>query len=109
MLAEIDYLKPYFDVHPQDRADLLAFIADGRIEIVGGSYNEPNTNLTCAESTIRNAVYGLAFQRDVLGAEPTTVLDARRVRLRSVLSGPDGGSRAGRVVLGARAVPSVGA
>lgn len=78
VLAEIDYLKPYFDAHPQDRADLLGFIADGRIEIVGGSYNEPNTNLTCAESTIRNAVYGLAFQRGVLGAEPTTswMLDA---------------------------------
>src|SRR5580704_5965242 len=46
VLAEIDYLKPYFDVYPQDRADLLALIAAGRIEIVGGSYNEPNTNLT---------------------------------------------------------------
>src|SRR5215469_1759076 len=78
VLAEIDYLKPYFDAHPEDRAALFEFIAGGRIEIVGGSYNEPNTNLTCAESTIRNAAYGLAFQRAVLGAAPTTswMLDA---------------------------------
>jgi alpha-mannosidase len=78
VLAEIDYLKPHFDAHPEDRADLLAFIRAGRIEIVGGSYNEPNTNLTCVESTIRNAVYGLAFQREVLGADPSTawMLDA---------------------------------
>ncbi len=78
VLAEIDYLKPYFDVYPQDRAELRALIAAGRVEIVGGSYNEPNTNLTCAESTIRNALYGLAYQRDVLGADPTTtwMLDA---------------------------------
>ncbi|HKR69664.1 MAG TPA: glycoside hydrolase family 38 C-terminal domain-containing protein [Streptosporangiaceae bacterium] len=78
VLAEIDYLKPYFDAHPEDRADLLAFIAEGRIEIVGGNYNEPNTNLTCAESTIRNAVYGMAFQNGVLGATPTAawMLDA---------------------------------
>jgi alpha-mannosidase len=78
VLAEIDYLKPFFDAYPQERADLLAFIAAGRIEIVGGSYNEPNTNLTCAESTIRNAVYGLAYQRDVLGADPAAswMLDA---------------------------------
>ena len=78
VLAEIDYLKPHFDAHPEDRADLLAFIKAGRIEIVGGSYNEPNTNLTCAESTIRNAVYGLAYQREVLGADPSTawMLDA---------------------------------
>ncbi len=78
VLAEIDYLKPHFDAHPEDRADLLSFIKAGRIEIVGGSYNEPNTNLTSAESTIRNAIYGLAFQREVLGADPSTawMLDA---------------------------------
>jgi alpha-mannosidase len=78
VLAEIDYLKPHFDAHPEDRADLLDFISAGRIELVGGSYNEPNTNLTCAESTIRNAVYGIAYQRGVLGGDPRTswMLDA---------------------------------
>jgi len=78
VLAELDYLKPHFDSHPEDRADLLDFIAAGRIELVGGSYNEPNTNLTCAESTIRNAVYGMTYQRDVLGGNPRTswMLDA---------------------------------
>jgi alpha-mannosidase len=78
VLAELDYLKPHFDAHPEDRADLLEFIATGRIELVGGSYNEPNTNLTCAESTIRNAVYGMTYQRDVLGGNPRTswMLDA---------------------------------
>jgi alpha-mannosidase len=78
VLAELDYLKPHFDAHPEDRADLRRLIAAGRIEIVGGSYNEPNTNLTCAESTIRNAIYGLGYQRDVLGADPRSawMLDA---------------------------------
>ena len=78
VLAEIDYLKPHFDAHPEDRADLRRLIAAGRIEIVGGSYNEPNTNLTCAESTIRNAIYGIGYQRDVLGADPRSawMLDA---------------------------------
>ncbi len=78
VLAEIDYLKPHFDAHPEDREDLLAFIKAGRIEIVGGSYNEPNTNLTSAESTIRNAVHGLGYQREMLGADPSAawMLDA---------------------------------
>ncbi len=70
MLAELDYLKPHFDAYPEDRADVRRLIAEGRIELVGGTYNEPNTNLTGAESTIRNAVYGMGFQRDVLGADP---------------------------------------
>src|ERR1700722_1530594 len=78
VLAELDYLKPYLDTHPEDRADLRRFLAEGRVELVGGSYNEPNTNLTSAESTIRNAVYGLAYQRDVAGGDPRTawMLDA---------------------------------
>jgi len=78
VLAEVDYLKPYFDVHPEDRAELRDLIAANRVELVGGAYNEPNTNLTSAESTIRNIVYGLGHQRGVLGADPTVAwaLDA---------------------------------
>ena len=72
VLAEVDYLKPYFDAHPGDRADLLRFIAEGRVEVMGGTYNEPNTNLTGAETSIRNFVHGIGFQRDVLGASPAT-------------------------------------
>ena len=72
VLAEVDYLKPFWDAHPEDRADLRRFIADGRVEVMGGAYNEPNTNLTSPETTIRNFVHGIGFQRDILGAEPAT-------------------------------------
>jgi alpha-mannosidase len=78
VLAEIDYLKPYFDAFPADREDLRRLMAEGRVEIVGGNYNEPNTNLISAESVIRNAVYGIGFQRDVFGGDPRSawMLDA---------------------------------
>ncbi len=78
VLAEIDYLKPYFDAFPQDREDLRRLMAEGRVEIVGGNYNEPNTNLICAEAIIRNAVYGIGFQRDTFGGDPRSawMLDA---------------------------------
>jgi alpha-mannosidase len=78
VLAELDYLKPHFDAYPEDRDDVRRLIAEGRIELVGGTYNEPNTNLTGAESTVRNAVYGMGFQRDVMGADPRSawMLDA---------------------------------
>ncbi|BBX40187.1 NEW3 domain-containing protein [Mycobacterium simiae] len=72
VLAEVDYLKPYWDAHPEDRADLRRFLAEGRVEVMGGTYNEPNTNLTSPETTIRNLVHGIGFQRHVLGAEPAT-------------------------------------
>lgn len=78
VLAEIDYLKPYWDAHPEDRNYLRRLLAEGRLEIMGGTYNEPNTNLTSAETTARNFVYGDGFQRGVLGADPATAwqLDA---------------------------------
>jgi len=78
VLAELDYLKPYWDVYPEDRAYLRQLLADGRLELMGGTYNEPNTNLTSAESTIRNALYGVGYQRDVLGGAPASAwqLDA---------------------------------
>ena len=72
VLAEVDYLKPYWDTRPEDRADLRRFIAGRRVEVLGGIYNEPNTNLTGPETTIRNLVHGMGFQRDVLGADPAT-------------------------------------
>ena len=40
--------------------------------MMGGTYNEPNTNLTSPETTIRNFVYGIGFQRDIIGADPAT-------------------------------------
>ncbi|GJF07978.1 alpha-mannosidase [Mycolicibacterium cyprinidarum] len=72
VLAEVDYLKPFWDTHPEDRADLRRMIAEGRVEIMGGTYNEPNTNLTSPETTIRNFVHGIGFQRDIMGAHPET-------------------------------------
>ena len=72
VLAEVDYLKPYWDTHPEQRAQLRALLAEGRIEIMGGTYNEPNTNLTSPETAIRNFVHGIGFQRDVMGADPAT-------------------------------------
>ncbi|NEB80927.1 glycoside hydrolase, partial [Streptomyces sp. SID14478] len=72
VLSEIDYLKPFWDTHPEHRDEIRQLIAEGRLEIVGGTYNEPSTNLTSAETTVRSAVHGLGFHRGVLGAEPRT-------------------------------------
>ena len=72
VLAELDYLKPYWDSHPEDRRYLRTLLAEGRLELMGGTYNEPNTNLTSAESTIRNLVHGIGFQRDIVGGDPRT-------------------------------------
>lgn len=61
--AEVGYLKPFFDTHPERRADLRALPAEGRVELIGGTYNEPHTSLTGTETTIRNLVHGIGHQR----------------------------------------------
>ncbi|MFC4854969.1 NEW3 domain-containing protein [Actinophytocola glycyrrhizae] len=78
VLAEVDYLKPYWDTFPADREVLRRLLAQGRVEVMGGAYNEPNTNLTDPETTVRNFVHGMGFQRDVFGGRPDTAwqLDA---------------------------------
>ncbi|WP_224276531.1 NEW3 domain-containing protein [Streptomyces sp. LS1784] len=72
VLAEVDYLKPYFDQHPERRETLRQLLERGQAELVGGTYNEPNTNLTGAETTIRNIVHGIGYQRGILGGDPRT-------------------------------------
>ncbi|WP_225731353.1 MULTISPECIES: glycoside hydrolase family 38 C-terminal domain-containing protein [unclassified Nocardia] len=72
VLAEVDYLKPFWDTFPEYRSVLRDLIAQGRVEIMGGTYNEPNTNLTGSETTIRNLVYGIGYQRSIMGARPRT-------------------------------------
>src|SRR5947209_20242996 len=61
VLAEVDYLTPYWATHPQDRAELRRLIAEGRLEIMGGTYNEPSTNLVSPETTIRSMVHGIGL------------------------------------------------
>jgi alpha-mannosidase len=70
VLAEVDYLKPFWDLYPDRREELRRLLEEGRLEIVGGTYNEPNTNLTAFETAARCAVYGVGFQREVFGAAP---------------------------------------
>ncbi len=108
VLAEVDYLKPYWDTHPEDRADLRRFIAEGRVEIMGGTYNEPNTNLTSPETTIRNFVHGIGFQRDVLGADPATAWQLDVFGHDPQFPGHGRRRRADVEFVGARAAPPVG-
>jgi alpha-mannosidase len=70
VLAEVDYLKPFWDLYPDRREELRRLLAEGRMEVVGGTYNEPNTNLTAFETAARCAIYGVGFQREVFGASP---------------------------------------
>ena len=95
VLAEVDYLKPFWDLYPDRRAEMRALLEAGRLEIVGGTYNEPNTNLTGAETAIRAAVYGMGFQRDVMGADPRSSQASWPIAAWIRRPGPGGRSTSG--------------
>jgi alpha-mannosidase len=71
ILSEIDYLKPYWDAYPQDRATILRLAREGRIEFTGG-YCEPDEAAVGGESLIRNYIYGKIFKESYFGAEVVT-------------------------------------
>jgi len=71
-VAEVDYLEPFWTRHPEHRGLIAELLAVERLEVVGGTYNEPSTNLTTPALTRRNLDEGLEVQRGVLGATVTT-------------------------------------
>jgi alpha-mannosidase len=70
VLSELDYLKPYWDSFPADRSRIRRLIDAGRVELVGGMYNQPDSNLSGAETLVRSLIYGVAYHRDVIGGRP---------------------------------------
>ncbi len=70
-LAEVDYLKPYWDAYPADRARLLKLVGEGRVEFTSG-YNEPDESSVSGEALIRNFQFGALYKQAEFGARVVT-------------------------------------
>jgi alpha-mannosidase len=47
-------------------------IAEGRFQVIGGWWIEPDCNIPCGESFVRHALYGQRYLRDTFGITATT-------------------------------------
>jgi alpha-mannosidase len=47
-------------------------IADGRLQVIGGWWIEPDCNIPCGESFVRQALYGQRYLREKFGITATT-------------------------------------
>jgi len=65
-LSEVDYLKPYFDMFPEDRETLLKAFREKRSN-PDVMYNQPNEQNCGGEALVRNFLYGQLFHGRVLG------------------------------------------
>lgn len=57
------------EVDPQMFAEIRERVREGRWEIVGGWWVEPDTNIPCGESLVRHAVYGKRYCYDRFGVD----------------------------------------
>jgi len=66
VLEQIPYLKPFWDTYPEDRATLRDLISRKQLELVGGSYIQPDESSVFGEGLIRNLYYGKLYMDSVM-------------------------------------------
>jgi alpha-mannosidase len=72
VLDQAAYLKPFLDRYPEEAGEFRKFIADGRLQIVGGNDVMLDVNIPSGESWIRQVLYGKGYYRRVLNVDVTT-------------------------------------
>ena len=65
-------LRKFLMHHPSLKAELIKYIREGRIEIMGGMETLTDLNMVNGESIVRNILYGLQWINQTLGIEIKT-------------------------------------
>ncbi len=71
VLDQVCYVKPFLERYPEEEAAFRKYIAEGRLQIVGGTDVMLDVNMPGGESWIRQVLYGNGYYREKLGVEPT--------------------------------------
>ena len=72
VLDQVAYVKPFLDRYPDQEADFRKFLAEGRLQLVGGLDVMPDVNMPGGETFIRQMQYGKRYYREKLGIDVTT-------------------------------------
>lgn len=67
-LSEVDALKPYLDLFPEEHAWVVTLIQQERCS-TGGAYNQPNETTIGGEALIRNFLMGKLYHKTLGGME----------------------------------------
>jgi len=70
-LDQVAYFKPFLERYPEEEAAFRQFIAEGRLEIVGGMDVMPDDVKPGGELLVRQIQYGKQYCREKLGVEVT--------------------------------------
>ena len=72
VLDQVAYVKPFLDRYPEQAAEFRKFIAEGKLEIVGGNDVMLDVNIPSGESWIRQVLYGKGYYKRTLNVDVTT-------------------------------------
>jgi len=72
VLDQACYVQPFLQRYPEEAATLCRFIAEGRLQITGGTDVMLDGNMPGRESYVRQVLYGKGYFRKALGVEVTT-------------------------------------
>src|SRR2546430_6444732 len=70
-LDQVAYIKPFLERYPEEAAAFRQFVAQGRLEIVGGMDVMPDVVKPGGELFVRQMQYGKRYCREQLGVEVT--------------------------------------
>jgi alpha-mannosidase len=70
-LDQVAYFKPFLERYPEEAADFRKFVAEGRLQIVGGMDVMPDDVKPGGELFIRQMQYGKQYCREALGVDVT--------------------------------------
>jgi alpha-mannosidase len=71
-LDQVAYYRPFLERYPEEATDFRRFVAEGRLQIVGGMDVMPDDNMPSGESFIRQVLYGKGYARKELGIDVKT-------------------------------------
>lgn len=71
VLDQVCYVKPFLERYPEQEATFRKFVAEGRLQLVGGTDVMPDVNMPSGESFVRQVLYGKGYYRDKLGVDVT--------------------------------------
>src|ERR1041385_4418433 len=68
-LDQVAYFRPFLERYPEEAGAFRRFVAEGRLQIVGGLDVMPDDNMPGGESFLRQVLYAKGYVRDALGVD----------------------------------------
>lgn len=68
-LDQVCYVKPFLERYPEEAGAFRKFVAEGRLQLVGGIDTMHDNNMPGGESIVRQMLYGKGYYREKLGVD----------------------------------------